>query len=300
MVVVQFRKDKPEEEREEQVPTNSEKGLILASPEVPKGTPSLHAGEIRLSTGFITDVRAAERFRILRARIERRNLAGDRYHLLAVTSAVPAEGKSLISVNLARAFGMDPVGKTLLIDCDLRRPTVHQFFSLKQGPGLSDALVGACPLARTIQTVEPGLDVIPAGNPVNDPNRAIEQPQLIEYFHDLRQFYRFIILDCPPVLLCPEPITLASLADAALMVIRAWRTEKDLIREAINVVGRDALMGVIVNDATEPVSQYGYYRYYGQEKGFGGLRAYADEPDPRTPAKTPYRFFAKKPQQSAK
>src|SRR5690349_2443519 len=81
-------------------------------------TTALHEGGIVLSGTRTVDLQAAERFRILRAKIERMNLTNPERRLLAVTSAVPEEGKSLIAANLARALAMDPRGKTLLIDCD--------------------------------------------------------------------------------------------------------------------------------------------------------------------------------------
>lgn len=234
---------------------------------VSRGAPAsaLNEGGIVLSGAKAVDFQAAERFRILRARIERMNLTSAPRHVIAVTSAVPEEGKSLIAANLARALAMDPRGKTILIDGDLRKPAVHRYFQIPFSPGLSDALVGNKSLASVIQSVEPGLDVITAGSPVIDATRAVELPQLAVMIEELKKHYRYIVIDCPPVLLCPEPLTLSTLAQGTIMVVRAWRTHKKLVRDAVNLLGKERFLGVIVNDARDVLNEYGYYGYYGYD-----------------------------------
>lgn len=227
---------------------------------------TLSDGCILLSGSVTVDLQAAERFRILRTRIERRALAGERLQIIAMTSAIPEEGKSVAAVNAARAFGMDPQGKTLIIDCDLRKPNVHRFFEEIQSPGLSDVLVAGKPIKNVIRSVEPGLDLLTAGSPVVDSTRTIEQPGLEMLLQELRKHYRYIILDCPPVLLCSEPLTLVNLADTSLLVVRSWRTQKKLVREAVNVLGKKTLMGLVLNESTDTLQQYGYYSYYGYDK----------------------------------
>ncbi len=225
----------------------------------------LYHGQILLQEGSMTNFPAAERFRILRAKIERNNLGPKRYHVIAVTSAVPEEGKSVVSVNLARALSIDPVGKTLLIDSDLRKPSVHRFFGLNEGPGLSDALVGDQPLFSVIRSASPRLDVITAGTPLLDPTQAVELPEYKLYLDELRKRYRYIIVDCPPTLLCPEPITISSIVDSVLLVVRAWRTPKQLVEEASDILDRSRIMGVVVNDIIDASRVYDHYGYYGYQ-----------------------------------
>lgn len=227
---------------------------------------ALYNGNVRLPGSETIHLEAAERFRILRAKIDRLNLGRLEHRILAITSAVPGEGKSLVSSNLARAFGVDPVNKVLIIDCDLRRPRVHEYFGLTESPGLSDVLVAGKPVPTVIRPGERGVDVITAGSPVADPTRAIEQPILGSYLWELKKRYRYIILDCPPVLLCPEPITLSSLAEGTLMVVRAWNTEKKLVRDAVNVIDKKNIIGIVLNDATEASREYQYYGYYGYDR----------------------------------
>lgn len=224
---------------------------------------SLTRGRILLSTGPITAHPVAERLRMVRAKIERANLRANQYQVIAVSSALPQEGKSVNSVNLARALGIDPQGKTLLIDCDLRKPSDHKFFGQPQGPGLSDAILGDTPAHEVIRSMGSGLDVIFAGTPSFDPTQVIEQPRFAELINKLRSRYRYIVLDCPPVLLCSEPITLASVADGTIMVIRAWRTEKRLLNDSLEQIGRKNVMGIILNEGNEVSRQYSYYSHYG-------------------------------------
>jgi capsular exopolysaccharide synthesis family protein len=223
----------------------------------------LTQGLILLAEGYVESAAAAERFRILRAKIERKNLKeGKRTQLIAVTSAVPAEGKSVVAVNLARALSIDPIGRALIIDCDLRKPTVHQFFRLGREGGVSDALYHKKISKSFIHTVAPGLDVMTAGTPVSDAAQAIEQVELPQLLNQLREYYRYIIVDCPPALLCPEPITISSLVDTTLLTVRSWRTDKQLVQDAVEIIGKDKLMGVVLNDAYETSKHYTDYGYY--------------------------------------
>lgn len=223
----------------------------------------LYQGTLLTSKGPVVDLMAAERFRILRAKIERHNLGESRAHILAVTSAVPEEGKSFNSVNLARAFGVDPTGRTLLIDCDLRRPTIQEYFKIPLMPGLTDVLVGGRSIHSVIRPQAHGVDVITAGTPVNDPAAVLEQPIFARYLHELKKRYRYVIIDGPPVLVCPEPITLSMIAEATLLVIRAWSTDRRVVADAVKVIGKNRILGTILNEGSDPAETYSYYRYYG-------------------------------------
>jgi len=255
-------------------------GIDVDSPEKSLGIPSgenrviyptskvgldLNKGNIFLADGVISNFAAAERFRILRSEIERKNIAKKKYQVISVVSAIPQEGKSVTSVNLARALSIDPAGRTLLIDCDLRKANVHDYFEVPLNNGLSDVLLEKCPLGDAIRAVSPGLDVLTAGTSVEDTARLIESPNFVKYIAELRNYYNYIVIDCPPALLCPEPITISSLTDGTLLVLRAWKTDKRLVHDAINVVGRENIMGTIMNsgfDSSKPYIGQDYYGYY--------------------------------------
>lgn len=266
-VVSNTRRDNKEPKNAQRAQVPAGRAAPIAPVLRPGGRKStLSDGCVLLSGSITVDLQAAERFRILRTRIEKRGLNGSAQQVIAMSSAIPEEGKSVVAVNLARAFGMDPQGKTLLIDCDLRKPNVHRFFDEMQSPGLSDVLVAGKPIRNVIRSVEPGLDLLSAGSPVVDSTRTIEQPGLAMLINELRKHYRYIVLDCPPALLCSEPLTLANLADTALLVVRSWRTQKKLVRDAVNALGKESLMGIVLNESTDTLQQYGYYSYYGYDK----------------------------------
>lgn len=233
------------------------------APLVNERTTPLYQGTLLTANGPISDVMAAERFRILRAKIERHNLGEKRVHILAMTSAVPEEGKSFCAVNLARAFGADPTGRTLLIDCDLRRPTVNHYFGLGPVAGISDVLVGGKSLGSVIRPQANGVDIITSGTPVNDPAAVLEQPIFARYLYELKKHYKYVILDCPPALVCPEPITISTVCEATLLVVRAWRTDRKVVGDAVRVIGKERILATILNEGTDPAESYSYYRYYG-------------------------------------
>lgn len=224
---------------------------------------SLTEGCILIAGGSLVDFEAAERFRMLRAQLERKDLAADKTEVLAVTSAVPSEGKSVTTVNLSRGFASDPSGKTIIVDCDLRKPNVHRFFSEASVPGLSDLLVAGKALDTVVREVEPGLDIICAGSPVVDSTRAIESEGLGLLLEELKKRYKHVVLDCPPVLMCSEVLAISQVATSTLLVARAWRTERQLVQEAAAMLREYGLIGVVLNECTDSLRHYGYYGYYG-------------------------------------
>lgn len=237
---------------------------VLTPMHRPKPEPqSLTDGIILLSGGSALDLEASERFRMLRAQLDRLSLATERTDCIAITSAVPSEGKSLVSCNLARAFASDPAGRTIIVDCDLRKPNAHRFFSEPSSPGLSDLLVGGKSVEEVVREVEPGLDLIAAGSPVVDSTRTIESPGLKLLLADLKRKYKHVILDCPPVLMCSEVMHVSHIATSTILVARAWRTEKTLVKEATNLLKEHSLLGIVLNECADSLRQYGYYGYYG-------------------------------------
>lgn len=249
----------PNQNRHERTPTNNLTPLQRPKREAK----TLADGVILLSGGSSVDLEASERFRMLRAQLDRLSLVSEKTDCVAITSAVPSEGKSLVSINLARAFASDPAGKTIIVDCDLRKPNAHRFFSEPSSPGLSDLLVGGKGLEDVIRSVEPGLDIIAAGSPVIDSTRTIESPGMKLLLADLRKKYKHVILDCPPVLMCSEVLHVSNLATSTLLVARAWRTEKALVKEASKMLKEYSLVGLVLNECADSLRQYGYYGYYG-------------------------------------
>jgi protein-tyrosine kinase len=224
-------------------------------------------GSVYFANGPVYNAAAAERFKMLRAKIERLSASSKRskYKVIAVASAAPREGKSTVAVNLARAFAEDPLGKTLLIDCDLRNPTVHEFFKLPKYPGVREILEGAPIDGAPIHQVFPRMDVLCAGKEIDNPIQLFLEPEGAKFLRYLRKKYRHIVVDTPPVLLCAEAITLSSLADASLLVVRSGQTKKEMIRSAIETLRKNNILGTVMNDEIVVSRDYGskqYSKYY--------------------------------------
>ena len=237
----------------------------LESDSDPMTVYSMLSGAVLFRTAVLQNAPAAERFKMLRAKIERLNLSGRPAQVIAVTSAVPKEGKSTIAVNLAKAFSEDRKGRTVIVDCDLRNPTVHEFFNLERGPGMGEILSTGQFDSESIHQVTPGLDVITAGIPAEAPMQLFVEPECQRFFKFLRNNYRYIIIDSPPVLLCSEAISLTSISDKSLLVVRAGRTKRTLVKSAIETIDKSNILGTVLNDEiiySRDYSSRAYAGYY--------------------------------------
>jgi capsular exopolysaccharide synthesis family protein len=187
-----------------------------------------------------------------------------RMRSLMVTSAAPAEGKSTTAVHLAVAHAQQG-RKTLLIDGDLRRPSVHRRFDLSSAAGLSTVLTGGVPwqgvLARSAEF--PGLDILPAGPPSRRATDLIG-PQLMDLLEDASREYDLVVLDSPPLLGFPEPLQMAAAVDGVLLVALAGQTNRKALGSAINTLARlrANLVGVVLNAVRRDTSEGYYYHYY--------------------------------------
>ncbi len=268
MFLKKKNKDKNKDKESKEVKATKKASISPVLNPGSKTKKSISDGHILLSRDCYTDLRAAERFRILKSQLEQLAIKSsfDDKRVFSITSALPSEGKSLVSCNLSRALGNDPRGKILLVDCDLRKPNVHKFFGLEQGPGLSDVLLAGKPYKSLLHSVEPGLDVLTAGSPVVDSTRTIEQPNTKILIEEFKKEYNTIVLDCPPALFCAEPVSLSRLSTCTVLVARSWNTEKKLVKEAINLIGSDKIGGIVLNECEDVIHQYGYYSYYGVDK----------------------------------
>jgi succinoglycan biosynthesis transport protein ExoP len=185
--------------------------------------------------------------------------------MLAVTSSAGGEGKSLTSLNLALAVAASAEGRVLLLDCDLRRPRVHEYLGLRPKKGVSDLL--AEPDAKLEDYVYRlgGLEVVPGGGHAKAPIGLLASRRTADLFARLRQEYAFVLVDTPPVVPVADSHILCGLADGVVVVVRARRTRRELFRRAIESLGAANLIGVVLNDVEYGDTRYAYaYRYYQQ------------------------------------
>jgi len=209
----------------------------------------------------------AESYRALRTSLLLSNL-GAPPKIIMVTSARPQEGKTTTSINTAIVLAQKGV-RVLLMDADLRRPSVHKTLGMGPRSGLSNVLTGSATAEQTITTspILPNLFIMPAGTPPPNPAELLASSNMRDLLAELRGMYDHIVIDTPPTLSVTDAVVLSPRADATILVIRSGQTTKQALRRA-----RDILMqvnahvaGVLLNavDLTSP-DYYYYYEYQGK------------------------------------
>ncbi|PIU42209.1 MAG: capsular biosynthesis protein [Candidatus Omnitrophica bacterium CG07_land_8_20_14_0_80_42_15] len=209
----------------------------------------------------------AESYRSLRTNILRYNL--DRPpKVLLLTSAHPEEGKSITSVNLA--IVMAEIGKkTLLVDCDLRRPSVHGILGMDKTPGLSEVLYGTEEWDRVLKScgIE-NLYIITSGTIPQNPSEIIGSDKARAFLEEVKNVFDVIILDAPCILAVTDGLILSSLADGVLNVIMAEKTPREAVMRTISMLKdvKGKILGIVFNKVNLRRSHYYYYYYYGARK----------------------------------
>lgn len=195
-----------------------------------------------------TDGRMAEQFRNLRTSVLRR-LKANNSSTLAITSPTPRSGTSLIAANLAVGLALATSHTVLLVDLDLRRPTLHEMFGIPLQPGLTNHLFEAVPLSQCL--VNPGLDrlvVLPAGTKITRPSDILLSNVVADLANELKTRYsdRLVLFDLPSVLAGDEAQAFLPLVDCYLMTIKAGFTRRDDLERAVEVLGGN-LLGTVLN-----------------------------------------------------
>ena len=210
----------------------------------------------------------ADQYRSLRHTVERlRHESG--LHALAVTSPAPGDGKTITTLNLAGAIAQSPYARLLVIDADLRRPSVADYLGLGslRSPGLADALEKPdLELSRVVRRLERyNLSVLPAGTPRVSPYELLNSPRLEVLLKECRRQYDYVLVDTPPAIPMPDCRLIERAVDGFFVVVAAHKTPRHLTAEAIGVLDPAKLAGVIFNGDDRPMSSYyGYYGgYYG-------------------------------------
>ena len=206
----------------------------------------------------------AEEFRSLRTRLNHMQSLQP-LHTVVITSASPAEGKSFAAANLAIIEAQLEGNRTLLIDCDFRRPIVHSFFGLQRGPGMTDFLQGKAALEDCIiQIGDSNLYVLPAGDAVVNPLELLNMREMRSTLDQLPQFFNWVLLDSPPLLFAADANLLSTMSSGVIMVVRIGTTTIDAVTRALGSLCEDNTIGIIVNGARrgELYNKYTYYHSY--------------------------------------
>ena len=199
-----------------------------------------------------------------------RRLAGRLYlaqaergtRLVMITSAMPGEGKTLTATNLALTLSESYKRQVLLIDADLRRPWIHEMLQIPNVSGLNDGLRSVEERRVPLLKVTDHLSVVTAGRPDRDPMGVLSSERMQRVLQEASARFDWVIIDTPPVALLTDAHLLASLVDVVLLVVQAGRTPIAAINTAIQAVGRERILGIVLNRADDALI-YNAYHYYG-------------------------------------
>ena len=210
---------------------------------------------------------ATEQYRILRSRIigfcEQHNI-----RTLLVTSSIPGEGKSTVASNLAVSIANGINDHAFLIDSDLRKPTIHNSFSLNNNQGLSNYLSDNIPLTQTLHKSSiKKLTILPAGSGVHNPSELLSSKKMIELIHEIKNRYddRYIIFDSTPIQQTPEPVALSKHIDGIIFVVRAGVTSREMVKRSVASLDKNKIIGLVFNMVQDRIKS-NYYNYYYSQK----------------------------------
>jgi polysaccharide biosynthesis transport protein len=206
--------------------------------------------------------------------------------VIVMTSALPQEGKTTTSMNTAIVLAQKG-SRVLLIDADLRRPSIHKALGMGPRAGLSNVLTGNVPLKQAIISSQllSTLFILPAGTPPPNPAELLASTHMRELLAELRQQYDHIVIDSPPTLSVTDAVIMSTYADTVVLVIRSGQTTKHALRRARDILIRvnARISGVLLNAAD--LSSPEYYYYYGHG-GKYGQRYYEQQEDEQEAADT--------------
>ncbi|WP_238915440.1 CpsD/CapB family tyrosine-protein kinase [Clostridium sp. YIM B02555] len=179
---------------------------------------------------------------------------------MLITSSEKEEGKSTVSGNLALSFAQNDK-KIILVDCDLRRPSIHKKFKISNLVGLSEILIGKTSLEETVQQYNDNLDILSSGKIPPNPSEMLSSNAMNNLIEKLKEKYDIVILDSAPLQAVTDAQILATKVDGTILVVRAERTKKESIIEAkslLDKVGAN-IIGTVLNAAENTREKYHYY-----------------------------------------
>jgi protein-tyrosine kinase len=257
---------------EEYAPVSDEE----AAPPLPVITPKnievitsggfdLSAAEYRIRSVLDPHTLVGEQYRMLRSKLSLMQKEQG-IKLLLVTSSVPGEGKTFTSCSLACILALEPGKRVLLIDCDLRRPRVCGEFGLngiRPAKGLSQVLRGELRVDEAmLKATEGNLYLLPAGPEPQNPAELLSSPRLERTLNSLSDSFDWIIIDTPPVLAMADASIISPLCDGVLLVINMEKTPTKIIRQSVQRIGQNRILGLILNRGKHIKGSQYYYHYY--------------------------------------
>lgn len=212
----------------------------------------------------------AEAYRSLRTNIQYSSF-DKKYQTLVVTSSNPGEGKSTVSGNLALVLAQGD-SKVLLVDCDMRRPSVHKKFRISNTYGISDLLVGNKKMESVAHKYNDNLTIVSSGKIPPNPAEMLGSKAMIAFLEEMKKHFDYIVLDTPPLQAVADAQILSTKVDGSLIVVRAGVTKKDAVHNAVSIINKvnGNIIGTVLNAAENKKDKY--YYYYGDDTSRVGRR----------------------------
>ena len=211
--------------------------------------------------------RPSEQYRSLRTKLSQHP---KQPHLIVISSPASGDGKSVTAINTAGALALQSEGQVLLLDADLRRSAVHDQLGLPESPGLSEVLTGACPVEEAlVRTQEfPNLYVMTAGERPANPVELLDSARWRMLCAKLREMFRYVILDSPPVGAVADYELIQAVCDGVILVLRPDFTDRRLCKSALDFVPKGKFLGAVLNCVPDwsPGKYAGASYYYSGDK----------------------------------
>lgn len=233
-------------------------------PEFPAWTIEAERVEPRLVAITQPNSGYCEEYRSLRTQILHKSQR-QKLQSIVVASINPSEGKTITALNLSWLLAQTDGVKCLIIDSDLRMPSLTDYLGIEADKGLSDILAGRATLADSVIKLEPaGLHVLPGGEARNDVAELISGPKFKEILRQARELFDYVIIDAPPLGIFTDANILINHADGAMLVVRAGRTSYGAVDRVLETLPRDRMLGVVLNQSEDVMDEshynYGYYK----------------------------------------
>ena len=205
----------------------------------------------------------AEAYKFLRTNLEFASLGTHGPKVLLITSSIPGEGKTTTAANMAISLAQDG-DSVILVDSDLRKPTIHKVFDVENEKGFTHLILGNSTLDEVLaQSPIENLQIIPSGVLPPDATHVLRSPRMTEVVDLLKKNADFVVFDSPPLLSVTDPMLLASLVDSIIMVLDAHNTRRNIVKRGAEVISQvqGAVVGTLLNKTTNKGRSYHYYYY---------------------------------------
>jgi non-specific protein-tyrosine kinase len=212
---------------------------------------------------FASDAPEVQMYKVLRTQIQQRTKEKG-WNTVMITSALPGEGKTHTSINLAFTFAKEIAQTVLLVDCDLKRQDIHKRLGVRSPKGLIDYLVDDCSMEELM--IRPDIDnlsFISGGRTIHDSTELLGSPKMKALVAEMKNRYqdRYVFFEVPPVLFGADAVAFAPLVDCILFVVEAGRTSVQSVRKALELLPEEKVLGCVLNRLKSSQKEYAAYNY---------------------------------------